>query len=242
MKIKRVTHPDALSISRTWMDEAIVTGQPRVEYPFWYENIDTGQMYYDLYGCIGWPSEVSDKDEGMPGYVAIIGVVKPKTQIKVQDALFILLAEKESRDVPTLLSHLLDIRNEYGFGLFPGFLQTFLGDPDRFITSLALLNERLTIDHQHKNAILVSPPNDYYEPKAFDHYVRSLRSTMMPDKVRFYFGKNDILKNKLKGFKRDDPAVYAVGGLIHSLLAQCTWMGFARENMFNVLEEGDNDD
>jgi hypothetical protein len=85
-----------------------------------------------------------------------------------------------------------------------------------------------------EQAILIIPPDDFYSPKAFDHYVRSLHSVIVPGSVRFYFGGNDILKNKLREFKRDNPAVMAVGGLVHSLLSRTMWMDQSRSNAFTV--------
>jgi hypothetical protein len=226
-------------MAKVWQDEANITGQPYVERPFWYENLENGQTYYDLYGCIGWPTEVSDKDEGIPGYAAVVGVIKPKAEGRpVKDSLFQLLAEFENKDVPTLLDGIVALREVYGFRLYPGLMQTFWGDPDRFISTLALYNERLTRFTDERDAILVAPPIDFYLPKAFDQFVRSFRATMMPDKVRFFFGKNEILRNRLKEFRQSDPAVTAIGGLVHSLLNQCMWMDHARENMF-VVEEGE---
>lgn len=239
MIIKKVTHPDAYSISRAWKDEAAITGQPYVEHPFWYENKVSGQMYYGIFGCIGWPTEVTDKSEGMPGYAAIIGVVKQKVPGPINQAPFVVLTETESADVPTLLSNILEMRADYGFGLHPELLHSFLGDPERFTTLLAILNERLTKDNKDKESLLVSPPDDFYLPKAFDIYVRSFRSVLMPDKIRFYFGNNEILKNRLRGFKKNDPAIFAVGGLIHSLISQTMWMELNSENAFNVTDEGD---
>lgn len=236
MIIKKVVHPDAYSISRSWKDEANITGQPYIELPYWYEHIVTGQLYYGLYGCLGWPTEVMDKSEGMPGYVAIIGVVKQKSDIPTTKAPFVLIDEYESFDVPSLLQGALELRDKYGFLLYPGLLQSFLGDPDRFTTLVGLLNEKLTKDKGIKNALLISPPDDFYLATPFDIYVRSLRSVIMPDKVRFYFGKNEILKSKLRGFKKHDPAVFAVGGLIHALLSQTMWMGLVQENAFTVEE------
>jgi hypothetical protein len=216
-KIKKVTHEYAWELHQARIDEAIVTKQQLIERPFWYENTEIGQQYYDLYGCIGWPTEVTEKDEGRPGYVAIVGTIKGKRA--PQDAAFQLLAEAENKDIPTLLQHIIDLRTAWGFGLHPGFLQTFFGDPERFITTLALLNERL-MQSGDRNAILIAPPDDFYVPKSFDHYVRSMHSVVVPGRVRFGFGGNEILKNRLKEFRRDDPAVFAVGGLVHSLLSR----------------------
>jgi hypothetical protein len=237
-KIKRVVHPDAFSIRDTWTDEARVTGQVMIERPFWYENTETGQWYYDIYGCIGWPSEVSDIDEGLPGYAAVVGVVKPKSGNKSPaDAVFQIVTEYESRDVPTLLEALVGLRSEYGFGLYPELLHAWYGDPERFVTILALMNEKLIAKGGDKASVLISPPDDFYGQKVFEHYVRSLRSVVMPDKVRLYFGKgNDILKGRMREFRLGDPAVYAMGGLVHSLLSSTVWMDQIRANTFNVEE------
>jgi hypothetical protein len=230
--IEKITHPYAweLTIART--DDAIVTGQPLVERPYWYRDSTTGEDYWDLYGCVGWPSEVTDKDMGLPGYLGVVAIVKDD-KIKPEDSTFKLLAEFESYDIPSLLDHMVTLRQEFGFGLHPGLLQGWFGDPERFITALALLNERLTSDDPGQ-AILVLPPDDFY--------VRSLQSVIIIGRKRFYFGANQVLKSKLQGgqeFKRDTPAVNAVGGLIHSLLSRCTWMDQSRENLFMVLEDGD---
>jgi len=233
-RIIKITQEYAPELMQARIDESIVTGQPLVERPFWYENVNTGQCLYDLYGCVGWPTEVTEKDDGRPGYVAIVGIIKGKR--KPQDAAFHLCAEAESKDIPTLLQHILDLRKEWGFGLHPGYLQTFFGDPDRYITTIALLNERLMQDGGDKQAILISPPDDFYSPKAFDHYVRSMHSVVVPGRIRFGFGGNEVLKNRLREFKRDDPAVMAVGGLIHSLLSRTMWMDQSRSSVFSIQE------
>jgi hypothetical protein len=234
-KIKKVEHPYGWELLQARKDAAIVTGQPLVERPYWYEDEDTGKCFYDLYGGLGWPTEVTDKDDGRPGYVAIVGIVKG--QRKPQDAAFHLCAEAESKDIPTLLDHMLALRTEWGHGLHPDLLSSWYGDPEKFITTTALLNERLIQADGDKAAILITPPDDFYSPKAFEIYVRSMHSVIVPGKVRFGFGGNEILKNRLREFKRDDPAVMAVGGLVHSLLSRTMWLDQARSNCF-VLEEG----
>lgn len=237
MKIRKIVHPYPQEIYQARYDESIVTGKPLIERPFWYENIETGQAYYDLYGCVGWPTEFDDKEGERPGYIAIVGIVKPKQQENPEDALFQLLAEAESRDVSTLLNKMLELRAEYGFGLHPNLLQIWFGDPERFITTLALKNERLTAAGGDEKAILIIPPDDFYDVKVFDNYVRSLRSCLMPDNLRLYLSKSKILRNRIRKFMRDDPAVMAVGGLVHSLLRRCEWLEQTRENVF-VVEEG----
>jgi hypothetical protein len=242
-KIEKIVHPDAFAIAQAWVDEAVVTRQPYIEKPAWFRNTETGQLYYSLFGCVGWPTEVSEKDEGLPGYAAILGVIKPKDESKrlPKDALFQLLAEVENRDIPTLLSGMLQMRSDWGFSDYSNLLESWYGDPERYVTTIALLNERLTVDNKTRFSIVMTPPDDFYEPKSFDHYVRSMRSVLMPDKIRFYFGQNELLKNRLRAFRQNDPAVFAMGGLVHSLLSQTMWMDHMRENMFVVHEEGDVD-
>lgn len=242
-KIIRTAHPESLARMMAWQDDAIVTGQALMERPYWYVNMETGQLYYDLYGVIGWPTEVTDKTNGLPGYAAVVGVVKGKASTKpVKDAAFQLLEELETNDVPTLLDRVVELRANYGHGTCAGLLQTFWGNPDRFITTLALLNEKLMVHRGAIDAILISPPNDFYELNSFDHYVRSMRSVLVAEKVRFYFGKNEILRSRLKEFRKDDPAVVAVGGLVHTLLSQTMWMDSVKSNIFVAKGEEDADD
>ena len=239
--IELVEHPYPLDIFRSRTDYARVSGSELVERPYWFKNIETGQLYYDLYSTIGWPSEVTDSSDGMPGYAAVVGVVRPTEDLDTNDptgANFQLLAEVESKDVPLLLGKCLELRKQYGFGVQKNLLTVWLGDPDRFCTTLALLNEVLVKDGE-ANAILVSPPDDWWTPKIFDNYVRALRSTLLKETRRFYFGHNDMLQNRLREFHRDDPCVMAVGGLVHSMLCRTTWMDSVQESVFAVEDENE---
>ena len=242
-KIRLVTHPYAVDLLRTRTDYAILTGTEMVERPYWFENIETGQLYYDLFACIGWPSEVTDSTDGLPGYVAVVGVVRPTgshtERTDPLNANFQLLAEAESKDVPTLLRECCRLRKEYGFGVQKNLLRVWLGDPERFFTPLALCNERLIEEGGERAAILITPPDDLYTQKIFDNYVRALRSTLLEDSRRFYFGYNDILQNRLREFKKDDPAVFAAGGLVYTLLCRCRWMDAQGENAFTVEDENE---
>ena len=54
---------------------------------------------------------------------------------------------------------------------------------------------------------------------------------------RLFFCGNTILKDRLREFKRDDPAVTAMGGLVHTLLGRTMWMGQREDdNAFNLKE------
>ena len=239
-KIEKVVQENAWELWRAQQDEAIVTGRPLVPRPFHYVNVASNQMYYDVYACIGWPTEVTDKDDGQPGYIAVVGVVKNKRP--PPESVFQLLAEIEQYDVTTLLNKFVALRKEYGFGVHPGLLQTLFGDPERFLTVLALRNEALMAGGGERAAVLVSPPDDFYSPKVFDNYVRALKSCLRPENPRLFFGKCDILRHRVREFRRDDPVIMGIGGLCHSLLSRCQWMDQTRENMFVVEEEGDEND
>ena len=241
-KIKLVTHPHSIDLLQARTDYARITEVEMVERPFWYSNTETGQLYYDIYSTIGWPGEVTDSTDGLPGYAAIVGVVRPNDSLDTLcplNANFQLLDEVESKDVPTLLRKCVKLREEWGFGIHKNLLSFFFGDADRFFTPLALCNEGLIEKGGEKAAITITPPDDSYAQKIFDSYVRALRSTLLKETRRFYFGYNDILQNRLREFKQDDPCVFAVGGLIYSLLCRCRWMDAARETVFNV--EGENE-
>lgn len=241
-KIQLVTHPHSVDLLRARTDYARITGTEMVERPYWYRNTETGQLYYDLYSCLGWPSEVTDSSDGLPGYAAIVGVVRPTDSLDTVNPLnanFQLLDEVESKDVPTLLKKCVKLREDYGFGIHRDLLRVWLGDPDRFFTPLALCNEALIEQGNERAAIMVAPPDDLYAQKIFDSYVRALRSTLLEETMRFYFGYNDILQNRLREFKRDDPCVFAVGGLVYSLLCRCRWMDAQGETAFNVEDENE---
>jgi len=235
-RIEKRQDPFIWQLTDARMDHARLTGQPLAERAYWYFDTVTGVEYRDLYGCVGWPTEVSDKDMGMAGYLGIVAVVKDD-KIKPEDSKFKMLAEFESYDIPSLLEQMVEMRQEFGFGLHPGLLQGWFGDPERFIMSLALLNEKLTVNDPGK-AILIIPPDNCSDADRYDQYVRQLSSVIVKGRKRLYFGGCDLLRSKIQqDFKRGNPAVFAVGGLVHSLLSRCTWMDQARETIFNVEDE-----
>lgn len=236
-KIKLVTHKHAVELHQSRIDSAIYTNQELVERSYWYENVETNQQYHELYACLGWPTEITNQDDSLPGYVAIVGVVRSGSESNPADAKFQLLAEAESSNVPQLLGKCMELREEYGFGIQKNLLTSWIGDPDRFLTTTALLNEVLIKDRGDVHAVLISPPYDWYTPKIFDMYVRTLRGVMMPGNERLYPGYNYILMNRLRSFVKDDPCVTAVGGLIHTLMCNCTWMDKVGNNMYTVEED-----
>ena len=231
-------HPYAWQLTQARQDHANITNQPMMERPYWFENTETGQAYFDIVGCLGWPGEVGESDEGLPGYIAIMGIVRPsKTMehISASDAKFQMLDEFESKDIPTMLKSCVRLRERYGFGIQPDLLRFYYGDPERFQTTISLFNERtFTARGKEKDSVLIAPPDDFYAPKVFDVYVRAIRSVLEPAGLRLYFGNCNILKNRIREFHRDDPAVMAVGGMVQSLLNRSLWMAEVGSNVFTV--------
>ena len=174
-----------------------------------------------------------------PGYAAIVGVVRDSRP--PQDAAFQLLAEAESKDIPILLKRVNELRMAFGFGLHPNLLQPFIGDPseDRFATTIALINEKLRERYGHdRMSVLIAPPRDFCNMDIFETYSRAFYSTVAEkETLRFYYGPNEILRNRKREFRRGDPAILAIGGLVHTLMNATPWMDQQEENMFAV-EEG----
>lgn len=236
MKIKKITHPQSYELRQARLDHAHITGQPMVERPYYYEHTETGQQYHELFGCIGWPNVITDKNKtsNKPGYIAIVGIIKNNTP--PERAPFRIMEEFENHNIITLFAEMLRMRSEFGFGLVPGLLQTWFGDCDRFITELALFNEELMRKGGEQMAILISPPDDFYVPKVFDVYIRAISQSLDQGAQRLFYGGNTILKNRVREFMDKDPVIMGMGGLIHSLLSRTMWLDQARSNCFNLQE------
>ena len=240
--IKLITHPEPMAIYQARKDHAHLTGQTQIEPAWWFEDTTSGRTYHDIYGCVGWPSDVSDKDVGLPGYVGIVGVERPKTIEKgayydPSDATFMLLDEYQSRDVPQIIEKMLELRELYGFGIHAQLLTSFLGDPEKFITTMALRNEKLIHKKGANAALLIAPPDDFYTPKVFETYVRSLQSALFEGRQRLFFNMKKILLERIDEFRAIDPAIMAIGGLVHSLLNRCMWMSQIPGSTMFTLEE-----
>lgn len=234
MKIKMVTHPQAFELRQARIDQAVITGTPLIERPHYYEHVESGQQYYDLVGCVGYPNAITDKNKASqkPGYIAIVGIVK--SSIGPQNAPFKIMAELESDNLFTILNGILKMREEFGFGLHPELLRAWYGDCDRFVTELALFNEELIKSGGEDRSIQIIPPDDFYNTKVFDIYIRAITRALNKDAQRLYYGGNAVLKNRVREFMDKDPVITGMGGLIHSLLSRVQWMDSAVNNCFTV--------
>jgi len=238
MKIKRIDPtPEDYLVRRAREDDARVTGKPLVEKPIYFENTETGQKYFWLYGCIGWPNVISNKPKAVnrPGYVAVVGVIKSAKR-EPEDALFQIMAEAEGHSVQFLIREMLRLREDWGFGLHPELLHAWYGDPDRFIMETAIVNERLVKFGGERKSLLFIPPEGFYDPLAFDLYVRAMTEALSSQNQRLYYGGNDILKNRVGEYSEKDPVIVGMGGLVHALVLHKPWMDQVERNVFRVEE------
>jgi hypothetical protein len=83
---------------------------------------------------------------------------------------------------------------------------------------------------------LITSPLDLDNPKSFDLYVRALTEVLNNQNQRLYYGRNDILKNRVGEYTEKDPVIVAMGGLVYSLSLQTPWLDVVGENIFNVEE------
>ena len=227
-----VEEPEATMMARR--DFAKVRKEKHVEPPFWFEDDKTGRLYRNLYICIGWPQRVTERGDSLPGYSAVVGVLKEE-DVPAIDSRFMLLAEVEEHSVEQLLTKAVVMRREWGFGVKKDLLSVFYGDFRPFELTVANYNGVvIEMEGNDRNAVVVIPNDDYDTPQAFDVYLRRLESVLSEDGKRLFLGDSEIVRNRLLSFVRDDPAITGLGGMVHSLLMRTPWMEDRSPTVFSV--------
>jgi len=220
--------PEAVMQARR--DFAIVKKTRLYDPPYWFQDTESGKEFKGLYGCIGWPGHVKDINDQPPGYAAVIGIQK-------EDEKFRILDECDSFSPEQLIEKCLIMRQRWGFKLHPALFEVFVGDHLRFELVVAQFNSKMIADSKSdSDAFMVSPPDDFENPKRFDLYFRRLQYVTSPDNKRLIIGNASFLRNQLAAFKRDNPAVLAIGGLIHTLLGRTPWKVSTEESVFEMPE------
>jgi hypothetical protein len=215
-------------------DFAKVTKQRVVQNPYWFRDRDTGREYHGLYSAIGWPQRIAESGDQLPGYSVIVGVVKDK--MPPEAATMRVLAEFETKAEEHLIDMSVQLRKRWGFGAHPALLRFILGDHRICETVLGNYNARvIDRDEGDSQALIVSPPDDYDNPRAFDVFMGRLR-TVLTDPKRLYLDRHPIITNRLRAFQRDDPAIMALGGLVHTLLLRTPWMEQATPGIWQMPE------
>lgn len=227
-------YPEATMQARR--DFALIQKQRVVEPAYWFRNTETGEEYHGLYAGIGWPQRVTEKGDQLPGYAVIVAVTKG--QGVAEDAAFKIVEEIESLSVDLLIQKCIKLRARWGFGVHPHLMRVFLGDYRQFEMVVANYNARvIESDGDDRQAFIVSPPDDFDNLQAFDIFVRRLQSVLTAKAKRLYLGDHEIIKNRILSFRRDDPAIMALGGLVHALLLRTPWMEQSTPSVFQLLED-----
>ena len=206
-------------------DFAHITKTPIVEKPYWFQDMETGNEYYGIYGCIGWPQKFQGRGDELPGYGCVLGVRKIEGQ-DPENAQFDIL--DDCRQPPgnedLLIQDCILMRNRWGFGVHNDLMPVCYGDYRPFELLVADFNTKLTDKTGEEHAFIVSPPDDFDQQTVFHIYVSRLGSVLAARQKRLYLGNHQTTKNRLQGFKNLDPVIMGLGGLIHTLLLRQPWM------------------
>lgn len=230
--LRLVTEQFPASTMMARKDFAKVQNKKLIEPVHWFTDGDN--EYYNLFMGIGWPQRITERADQLPGYSCMVGVEK-SAQIAAESAKFIVLDEIEEFSVTQLLSASVEMRGLWGFGLHKRFLRVFYGDHRTFELTVANYNGRLIEDDGNDlNAVIVSPPDDYDTPQAFDIFLRRLEDVLSEKNKRLNLGNADIIRNRILSFTRNDPAIMALGGLMHVLLMRTPWMESLDSGVFGV--------
>jgi len=214
-------------------DFARIRKEPLVEHPYWFKDEST--EYHDIYGCIGWPQRLTEKGDQRTGYAAVVAVIKDDRE--PEDAIFKVVEETENLSAPLLIQSCVEMRNRWGFGVHPHLMRVFVGDYRTFENVTARYNSKvIERDGDDRQAFIVSPPDDYENARAFDLYLGSLRSVLSREAKRLYIGSAGIIKNRIMEFQRDDPAIMALGGLMHTILLRTPWMEQSDSSLFQLAD------
>ena len=218
------------------LDFACVCNSPLVEQPYWFVD-DKGREFHGIFACIGWPQEVTERNDQLPGYAAIVGVSKDAA-IRAEDARFVVLDEVAESSEMLLLRSADEMRRKWGFGVHPKLMRYFWGDYRTMESVVSRFNaEAIERDGDDTNAVIITPPDDFDNQRSFDIYVGTLRTVLSPKAKRLYVGAGEIIKNRLLSFRRGDPAIIALGGLVHTLLLRTLWMEQTNLSAFEMPDE-----
>lgn len=215
--------PENTMIARK--DFAEVTKTRQYDPPYWFVDDKTDREYAAIYGCLGWPGQVEDNNSQANGYAAIIGVSR-------QIGHFYILDEVEAVSPEMLVNKCIQMRSRWGFKEHPALMPFFFGDHLEFDLLVAQINVNLA--SKNADPFVISPPDDFERPNAFDIYFRRIQYVTDPDNKMLHVGDANIFRNRMIQFERGEPSVMAIGGLVHTALGRKPWMMSTEPNVFIV--------
>ena len=194
-----------------------VTGKKAVPNFSWYENIETGDLYWDICGSISWPAKVKEREgDILPGCAVIIAARKG-------DNTFHVLEVFEEQNPQTLVVKCIQLRRKYGCGEYGDLLTAWTGDPSRYTNIINGINEILEKKGQ-PYFVLTMPLGRRVDD--YDFFARTTYSALMPDskgRKRLFIGKSQNLKNRIQDPVRGAKAILALGYAVHGLQMLRPW-------------------
>lgn len=234
--IELILDPYPAATMQARRDFAHITQQRIIEKPYWFRDTNTGIEYRGIYGAIGWPQKITGRGDELPGYAVIVGARKDE-EVQAEESRLDILDEVEERSEDLLIHECANMRNRWGYGVHDSLIPVFIGDYRPFELVVAHYNSRVSEDTEDESqAFIVSPPDDYESSNSFDIYMGRLRTVLSAKAKRLYINNNTIIKNRIVSFSRDDPAIMALGGLIHTLLLRQPWMEQAIPSVWQIEE------
>jgi hypothetical protein len=191
-----------------------------------FRNIETEEEYVHLDGALAWPG----KD--CPGFVLVVGV---RTEGKLPR--FFCLEEAVDFVPKGLLMKCLTLRQRYGFGLSEFLFPTWFGDSDRYPSLVAQFNDEIRLEKDEPEGVILQNPTDMDKKNNFELYLHRIYGALTPDETGGKMLSVEIICSHLMNAiqsvpkdgtysltKDDNPPVFALGGLLHSLLTTKGWI------------------
>lgn len=187
-----------------------------------YRHIETKEEFVHLDGAAAWPGK-----DGLPGFILVVGV-----QMKGKTPQFICLEEAEDTEVTGILSKCLTLREKYGLLLSDRYDRLWWGIQS-FPSLVNRFNEQILKDSPDEpEGVYFKEPIDFKKGgKYFEVYSRGLREGLRNGMITL--GDCNRLRNAINNFpvdaaqrftEDDSPPVFALGCLVHSLLATKPWL------------------
>ena len=188
-----------------------------------YRHIETKEEFVHLDGAVAWPGK-----DGLPGFILVVGV-----QMEGKKPLFKCLEEAEDTEVTGILSKCLSLREKYGFHLSDRFLFQLWWGLQSFPSLFNRFNEDIKKGKPDEpEGVYFKEPIDFKKGgKYFEVYSRGLREGLRSGMITL--GDCNRLRNAINSFptdaaqrftEDDSPPVFALGCLVHSLLATKPWL------------------
>jgi hypothetical protein len=187
-----------------------------------YRHIETKEEYVHLDGAVAWPGKV-----GHPGYALVVGV-----KMEGEKPLFKCLEEAEDADVDGILSKCLTLREKYGLLLSDRHDRLWWGIHS-FPSLVNRSNEQIKKDSPDEpEGVYFKEPIDFKKSgEYFELYSLGLKEALRSKMIAL--GDCNLLRNAINNFpadaaqrftEDDSPPVFALGCLVHSLLATKPWL------------------